>query len=187
MRIIIISVSIILLSLAIILSSCSRSNETSESQSANVEKQPAETVQQEREFPMAPDFQLQDHEGNIIRLSDYRGKVVILDFWATWCGPCRMEIPGFVKLREKYHNKGLEIIGISLDQPGWQVVKPFMEKFKINYPVVLGNRQTAMMYGGINSIPTTFIINKEGKAVQRIIGYRPEKYFEEVIQQLLNS
>lgn len=137
--------------------------------------------------PQAPDFSLTDKDGDVVRLSDHRGQVVILDFWATWCGPCRMEIPGFVDLFKKYHDQGLQIIGISLDKDGWNAVKPFMKQNDMNYPVVLGNQQVVMSYGGIRGIPTTFIINRNGEVVDKIVGYRPESYFENAVRELLNQ
>ncbi len=137
--------------------------------------------------PKAPDFVLYDKDGNTVRLSDHFGKVIILDFWATWCGPCRMEIPGFVQLYEKYKDDGLEIIGISLDRDGWNAVIPFMEQYGVNYTVVLGDQNVVMRYGGIRSIPTTFIVNKNGEVVDRVVGYRPVDYFENEIVQLLNE
>ncbi len=133
----------------------------------------------------APDFALEDHQGNVVRLSDFRGKVTIINFWATWCGPCRQEIPGFVRLYDRYKADGLAIIGVSLDRPGWEVVRPFMKQYKINYPIVLGNQKVVLDYGGIQAIPTTFILNREGRVVDRIIGYRPESFFEERIKALL--
>ncbi len=137
--------------------------------------------------PKAPDFLLYDKDGNAVQLSDFSGKVVILDFWATWCGPCRMEIPGFVQLYERYKDEGLEIVGISLDRDGWNAVIPFMEQYGVNYTVVLGDQNVVMRYGGIRSIPTTFVINKNGQVVDRVVGYRPPDYFENEVVQLLNE
>ncbi len=157
--------------------------DTTESQLAQTETKSIEKT--ERKYPLAPNFALQDYDGNIVKLSDYQGKVVILDFWATWCGPCRMEIPGYVKLYEKYKKHGLAIIGVSLDRGGWNPVRSFMEEYKINYPIVLGDRQIVMSYGGINSIPTTFIINRSGEVVAYKIGYRPIDFFEQTLSELL--
>lgn len=113
----------------------------------------------------APEWQLNDVDGNPMKLSDFKGKVVILDFWATWCPPCREEIPGFIALQEKYGDGGLTIIGVSLDKQGPLVVKSFMRRFGMNYPVVMGDEKIFADYGGIEALPTTFIIDRQGNIV----------------------
>lgn len=133
----------------------------------------------------APDFSLKTSSGKTIALSKLRGKIVVVNFWATWCGPCRAEIPGFSKVYEKYRSKGLEIVGISLDQGGWNDVKPFVKKFNISYPIVLGNDRVAQQYGNIDAIPTTFIVDKDGNIVGRHIGYMKEEDFENTIKSYL--
>lgn len=143
----------------------------------------SETTQSK--YPKAPDFTLKDQNGNTVNLSDFKGKVVILDFWATWCGPCRMEIPGFVELYDQYKEQGLEIIGVSLDRDGWTPVRPFIKEYNIDYTIVLGNGQVVQAYGGINSIPTTFLINRDGEVVDRMVGYKPKSTFESEIANLL--
>jgi peroxiredoxin len=133
----------------------------------------------------APVWELKDVDGKAVKLSDFKGKVVILDFWATWCPPCRKEIPGFVELQEAYKDKGLVVIGVSLDEEGAAVVKPFMTEYKVNYPMVIGDGKTVEAYGGISGIPTTFIIDKEGKIKSVHVGYRPKETFEAEIKALL--
>lgn len=179
----------VLLNFSGFISSCGKDSKIENSQTNHSAKiQSAESVNEaNRRRIMAPDFILSDSEGNTLRLSDFRGKVVLLNFWATWCGPCRREIPGFVELYKKYNDKGFEIIGVSVDQQGWDVITPFVDNYEISYPVVLFNRQVIMNYGGIQTIPTTFFINKEGEVVERIIGLRPDEYFETRIQELLSS
>ena len=132
----------------------------------------------------APDFELKSMKGETIKLSDYRGKVVILDFWATWCPPCREEIPHFIKLQKELGEKGLAVIGVSLDQSD-APVRSFIKEHGINYPVVMGDGRLANRYGGVRAIPTTFIINKDGEIVQKYIGYRPEETFRSDVQKLL--
>lgn len=134
------------------------------------------------------DFVFNDLNDKPLRLSDFRGKVVLVDVWATWCPPCREEIPGFIKLYEKYKDKGLEIIGISVDQGGKNIVKTFTEKFKINYHIVIGDPEEVMkIFGPIRGIPTTFLIDEKGMIKNKYIGYRPEEVFEEDIKKLLEN
>ena len=135
----------------------------------------------------APDWQLTDVEGKTMKLSDFRGKVVILDFWATWCPPCRAEIPGFVEIQKKYADKGFTMIGVSLDREGPSVVKPFIARFGMNYPVVMGNQKVAADYGGITAIPTTFIIDRQGYIVAGYQGLTMQSIFESVIDGLLEN
>ncbi|MDI1313575.1 TlpA disulfide reductase family protein, partial [Prosthecobacter sp.] len=105
----------------------------------------------------APEWALPGLDGKTVKLSDFRGKVVVLNFWATWCPPCRREIPDLVALHEKYAEQGLVVIGVSLDEGGATSVKSFVTKAGVKYPVVMGDQETAQAYGGITSIPTTFI------------------------------
>ena len=133
----------------------------------------------------APLWQLKDLSGKLVKLSDFRGKVVILDFWATWCPPCRQEIPGFIDLQKKYRANGLVVIGVSLDQQGPAAVKAFVQEIGMNYPVVMGNGQIAGAYGGIEVIPTTFIIDRDGKVVTGHQGYTEPAAFEADIEPLL--
>ena len=133
----------------------------------------------------APAFTLQDLDGKNISLSDFRGKVVILDFWATWCPPCIKEIPDFIELYEKYKDKGFAMLGISLDQAGISVVKSFAQKYKINYPIMMTDGQVDKAYGGITSIPTTFIIDPAGNMQKKYVGYIEKAVFEADIKTLL--
>jgi len=133
----------------------------------------------------APDFSLKDLDGNTVKLSDYKDKVIIIDFWATWCPPCREEIPNFVDLQKKYGMQGLIVIGIALDESGARDVKPFSKKNQINYPVLIGDNVVTDSYGGIRGIPTTFIINKKGLIVEKFVGFREKEVFEKKIKELL--
>lgn len=135
----------------------------------------------------APDFTLNDLNGKPVQLSQSRGKVVILDFWATWCPPCKAEIPHFKELYTQYQPKGLEIIGIALDQGGVADVAPFARELAINYPLVIGNPQVVESYGGIRGIPTTFLIDKKGRIAAKYVGYQDKQVFEKEIQRLLTE
>jgi thiol-disulfide isomerase/thioredoxin len=135
----------------------------------------------------APEWQLNDPDGQPVKLSDFKGKVVILDFWATWCPPCRAEIPGFIALQKQYAAQGLSVVGVSLDTAGTSVVKSFMKHLGMNYPVVIGDEKTAADYGGISAIPTTFVIDRNGKIVSSHQGYASQVVFESEIRPLLNA
>ncbi len=133
----------------------------------------------------APSFTLQDLKGNQISLSDFQGKVVILDFWATWCPPCVKEIPHFIALYEQYKDRGFAIVGISVDRGGISVVKSFARKYQVNYPILMTDGQVDKAYGGIPSIPTTFVIDSAGNIRRKYVGYREKAVFEADIKALL--
>ena len=136
---------------------------------------------------LAPEFSLYTLDGDEIRLSDYAGKIVILDFWATWCPPCRKSIPDLISIQKEYKND-LVIIGISLDQPSTQgELQPFIESYGINYPVVLGTLEVVEAYGNIQAIPTSFTIDGEGKIINKHVGLVPKSTLVEEIEAILNG
>ena len=136
------------------------------------------------EHPAAPDFSLTDIAGRKLALGNYRGKVVLLDFWATWCGPCRFEIPAFVELQNRYGAQGLAVIGISMDD-GPDPVVEFYRQFKMNYPVAVGNERLGELYGGILGLPTTFLIGRDGRIYAKHVGATDPAVFEDEIKKLL--
>ena len=135
---------------------------------------------------LAPDFSLPDLTGQRLSLSTYRGKVVLLDFWATWCDPCREEIPHFVELQSKYRNQGLQIVGVSMDD-GPEPVRDFYQHFNINYPVVMGNAKIGELYGGVLGLPIAFLVRRDGRIYGKHIGATDITVFEEEIISLLQK
>ncbi|HEX4138157.1 MAG TPA: TlpA disulfide reductase family protein [Bryobacteraceae bacterium] len=134
----------------------------------------------------APDFTRVDATGHKIRLSKYKGKVVLLDFWATWCTGCKQEIPWYIEFAGKYRKSGLAVVGVSMDDDGWKVVKPFLaEKMKIPYPVVIGDNALARQFGGIESMPVTMLIDRQGRIAYSHVGVVDRAKFEGEIQELL--
>lgn len=135
---------------------------------------------------LAPDFSLPGLTGGPLTLSAYRGKVVLLDFWATWCDPCREEIPHFVDLQKQYGNQGLQIIGVSMDD-GPEPVRDFYQHFQMNYPVAMGNAKIGELYGGILGLPIAFVIGRDGRIYAKHIGATSMSTFEKEIVSLLQS
>jgi thiol-disulfide isomerase/thioredoxin len=134
----------------------------------------------------APSWELQTAEGQMIHSSDFKGKVVILDFWASWCPPCKAEIPGFIALQKKYGKNGLAVVGVSVDEGGADVVKSFAKQSGMNYTVVLADDKTNRAFGGIEAIPTTFIIDREERIVTKHLGFTEKDEFEKELKPLLN-
>ena len=133
----------------------------------------------------ATDFNLTDVSGHPVRLSDLRGRVVLLNFWATWCGPCKVEMPWFLALQRDYHDAGLSILGVSMDDDGWTSVAPFLNQIPVNYPIAVGNDDLAAQYGGVEQLPTTFLIDREGRIAETFVGLKAKEIYEQAIQYLL--
>jgi thiol-disulfide isomerase/thioredoxin len=135
----------------------------------------------------APTWDLPQVGADRLSSADLAGKIVVIDFWATWCPPCIAEIPSHVELQEAFGEKGVAFVGISLDQGANADAKvlKFIEEYGINYPIVMGDMQVVEAFGGIVSIPTTFVIDREGQIVRRKVGYKPKSYLEDLLKDLL--
>ena len=146
------------------------------------EQQP--TIRFVRNPDPAPEFKLTGLDGKPVTLADVKGKVILLNFWATWCGPCRAEIPDLVELQDKYKER-LQILGLVVDDDDQGAIKDFVEKFSINYPVALATNDIRMQYGGIAALPTSFVLDAEGRIVQKHEGLRDPILYETEIRSLL--
>lgn len=142
------------------------------------------TIRFVRNPDAAPEFKLEGLGGKVFSLGDFRGKVVLLNFWATWCGPCRAEVPDLVALQSKYKDQ-LQIIGLVVDDDDQEAIKKFVEEFGINYPVGLATDEIRAQYGGIPALPTSFVLDAQGRVVQKHEGLRDPVLYEVEIRSLL--
>jgi thiol-disulfide isomerase/thioredoxin len=147
---------------------------------------PKSAMQAQAGYPVAPDFNLTDVHGARLTLRNYQGKVVLLDFFATWCGPCRMEIPGLVALQQKYRDQGLRVVGITVEDAAPSVRK-FYQIVPLNYPVAMADEKTPALYGGIEGLPTTFLIGRDGRVYARLVGAVPASELELDVRALLDA
>ena len=136
---------------------------------------------------IAPDFTLNDSTGKAVRLSELRGAVVLLNFWATWCAPCRTEIPMFIGFQKAYCDRNFVVLGVALDEGGWNAVRPYADAKKINYPVMVGNETIADLFGRLKAVPTTIIIDRQGRIAATHIGLCQKSEYEGDIQAVLNE
>jgi peroxiredoxin len=136
---------------------------------------------------VAPDFALKDLQGKTVKLSDLRGKAVVLNFWATWCPPCKAEIPWFIEMQKRYGAQGLQVVGVNMDDGDPKDVMKFAAEHSINYPILLGQEKVADEYGGIDYLPTTFYINRNGVVVDRVFGEPAREEIEQDVERAIAS
>jgi cytochrome c biogenesis protein CcmG/thiol:disulfide interchange protein DsbE len=165
----------------LVVTSCSRSPR------AAVQDQASEHAEASLVSKPAPDFDLTDSSGAKVKLSDRKGKVVLLNFWATWCGPCKVEIPWFISFQQQYKDQNFEVVGVAFDDDGWDMVKPYIAEHKINYRIVLGNDNLDKAYGGVESLPTTFVIGRDGNVASKHVGLVSKATYQEEIVRLLKA
>ena len=136
---------------------------------------------------LAPDFSLESLEGKTTRLSDYRGKAVLLNFWATWCGPCKIEMPWFVELQNQYAAQGFQIVGVAMDDASKEDIAKFAKDMGVNYPILIGKEAVGDQYGGVPALPESFLIGRDGKIVDKIIGLRGKAEIEDAIKKAIDT
>ena len=133
----------------------------------------------------APNFTLKDADGNPVNLTDYRGKVVLVNFWATWCGPCEVEIPWFVEFEQKYRDQGFAVLGLSMDDDGWKSVRPYIASHKINYRVMIASEVVSQQFGDIEALPTSFVLDRQGRIATNHVGLVDKRDYQNEILKLL--
>ncbi|HXW91904.1 MAG TPA: TlpA disulfide reductase family protein [Terriglobales bacterium] len=136
---------------------------------------------------LAPDFALSSLEGNTVHLSDYRGRAVLLNFWATWCGPCKVEMPWFVELQKQYGPAGLQILGVAMDDSSPGEIAKFAKEMGVNYPVLIGKETVGDAYGGVEFLPYSFYIDRNGKVLDIAFGLRGRGEIEDGVKKILGS
>lgn len=158
------------------LASCSKSKQEVEA------RMPAESKRLK-----APEISLKDADGNTVTLADYKGKVLLINFWATWCGPCEAEIPWFVEFEQKYKGRDFAVLGISMDDDGWKSVRPYIASHKMTYRVVIGNETVAQKFGEIDALPTSFILDRQGRVAAHHVGLVDKSDYQNEILKLLDD
>ena len=135
----------------------------------------------------APDFALTSLDGKTLKLSDFHGKAVLLNFWATWCEPCKIEMPWFVDLQKKYGPQGLQVFGVAMDDASPKEIAEFTQKMGVNYPIVIGKEEVGTLYGGVQYLPSTFYISRDGKVMERVFGLVSRSEIETNVQKALSA
>ena len=162
--------------LALLLASCSRPSSS-----------PTRELKSQGQRKPAPNFSLKDADGNAVNLADYRGKVVLVNFWATWCGPCEAEIPWFIEFEKKYKDQGFAVLGVSMDDDGWKSVRPYIASHKINYRIMIGSEVVSQQFGEIEALPTSFVLDREGRIASNHVGLVDKVDYQNEITKLLQD
>ncbi len=136
---------------------------------------------------LAPDFDLPTLDGKSLKLSGLRGKAVLLNFWATYCGPCKIEMPWFVELQKEYGPQGFQIVGIAMDDASPEDIAKFAQEMGVNYPILLGKESVGQSYGGVSVLPTTFFVDRDGKLIAREFGLQSRSVFVDHIKKALSQ
>jgi peroxiredoxin len=135
----------------------------------------------------APDFTLESLDGKSLRLSDLRGKAVLLNFWATWCEPCKIEMPWFVELQNEYGSRGLQVVGVAMDDSSEEEITKFAKEMGVNYPILIGKEAVGEAYGGVPALPESFFISRDGRIVDKIMGLRGRGEIEDSVIKALDA
>jgi peroxiredoxin len=173
----------VLAAVALLLIGCMRSSTLSNQSSSQSDS----AIKAESQRKAAPEFTLKDANGAAVKLADYKGKVVLLNFWATWCGPCKLEIPWFVEFEQKYKDRDFAVLGVSFDDDGWKSVRPYVEQHKINYRIMIGSEAIGQLYGNVDALPTSFIIDRQGRIAARHEGLVDKQDYQNEILKLLED
>jgi thiol-disulfide isomerase/thioredoxin len=136
---------------------------------------------------LAPDFELPALDGKNLKLSDLRGKAVLLNFWATYCGPCKIEMPWFVELQKEYGPQGFQIVGVAMDDASTEDIAKFAKEMGVNYPILLGKESVGQSYGGVSVLPTTFFLDRDGKLIAREFGLQSRSVFVDHIKKAMSQ
>jgi thiol-disulfide isomerase/thioredoxin len=136
---------------------------------------------------LAPDFELPALDGKNLKLSDLRGKAVLLNFWATYCGPCKIEMPWFVELQKEYGPQGFQIVGVAMDDASTEDIAKFAKEMGVNYPILLGKESVGQSYGGVSVLPTTFFLDRDGKVMAREFGLQSRSVFVDHIKKAMSE
>ena len=135
----------------------------------------------------APDFTLETLDGKNVSLSDFKGKAVVVNFWATWCGPCKIETPWLVELQNQYGSQGLQVVGVAMDDSGKDEIAKFAKDMGMNYPVLIGKEAVGDAYGGVPALPESFFVGRDGKIVDKIIGLKGRSDIEDSVKKALDT